>query len=128
MAARFVVDSAGTGAWHVGDAPDPRSRAVAERHGVRLSGSARRVVRTDFVRFDHLICMDEENRESLLQMGAPSRKLSLLLEHDPAATLLEVPDPYYGGRDGFDTVFGLVDSACEALLQRLLDSSRRPDR
>ena len=86
------------------------------------------LTRTDFVRFDHLICMDEENRESLLQMGAPSRKLSLLLEHDPAATLLEVPDPYYGGRDGFDTVFGLVDSACEALLQRLLGSSRRPDR
>ncbi len=117
---RFVVDSAGTGAWHVGERPDPRVSEIAARNGVVLAGRARQVQRGDFRRFEHLICMDEDNLRHLAHLGAPSGKLRLLLECDPAATVREVPDPYYGGARGFETVFALVDSACDALLAELL--------
>lgn len=121
---RFVVDSAGTGAWHVGEPPDDRVRALAERRGVAMDGLARQVTRRDLERFDHLICMDEGNLRQLVSAGAPDAKLRLLLECDPSSTAREVPDPYYGGRRGFETVYGLVDSACEALLDELLAADR----
>ena len=118
--AQFIVDSAGTGGWHAGECADGRVREVARRHGVDLKGRARKVTPEDFDRFDHVICMDDENRRQLQQAGAPHGKLRLLLECDPAAAVREVPDPYYGGRRGFETVYGLIDSACEALLDELL--------
>lgn len=121
---RFVIDSAGTGGWHVGERADGRVREVASRHGVDLDGRSRQVTAEDFGRFDLLVCMDKENRRHLAQLGAPAAKLRLLLECDPAATVREVPDPYYGGRRGFETVYGLVDSACEALLDELLAVAR----
>jgi protein-tyrosine phosphatase len=126
---RFLIDSAGTGGWHAGEPPDPRVRRVASSHGVPMTGTARQVCRDDFARFDHLVCMDDENREHLLAMGAPPQKVRLLLECDRAsgsggggggAACREVPDPYYGGQDGFENVFRLVDSACDALLDELL--------
>jgi protein-tyrosine phosphatase len=117
---QFIVDSAGTGGWHAGERADGRVREVASRHGVDLDGRARQVTPGDFDRFDHVICMDDENRRQLEQAGAPDGKLRLLLECDPAAAVREVPDPYYGGRGGFETVYGLIDSACEALLDELL--------
>ena len=116
----FIVDSAGTGGWHAGEPPDHRIRDLALAHGVPVAGAARQVKRRDFARFDHVICMDEDNREDVLGMGAPAGKVRLLLECDPQAPLREVPDPYYGGSDGFELVFRLVDSACEALLDELL--------
>jgi protein-tyrosine phosphatase len=131
-AQRFEVDSAGLGGWHVGEAPDPRALAVARRHGVRLVSRARQVARADFLRFDHLICMDHSNRNGLLKIGAPPDKVRLLLEvgsasrgrgHGPRRGS-DVPDPYYGGDDGFEEVFGLIDSACEALLDELLAGGR----
>src|SRR5688572_30514925 len=77
---RFDIDSAGTGGWHAGEPPDPRVRQVASARGIRMSGAARQVKREDFSAFDLLICMDDENREALLHMGAPSAKVKLLLE------------------------------------------------
>ena len=85
-----------------------------------LPGQARQVRNDDFSRFDHLICMDETNRDDLLAMGAPDQKLTLLLDHDPEQELVEVPDPYYGGPDGFETIYRMIDSACDALLEQLL--------
>jgi protein-tyrosine phosphatase len=117
---QFIIDSAGTGGWHVGERPDGRVREVASRHGVDLNSRARQVTAEDFQRYDFLICMDDENRRHLEQAGAPDEKLRLLLECDPAAAVREVPDPYYGGRRGFENVYGLIDSACEALLDELL--------
>lgn len=116
----FQIDSAGTGGWHAGEPPDARMRQVASARGIRMSGCARQVTREDFRSFDLLICMDEENRDVLLNMGAPLDKVKLLLECDPKAECREVPDPYYGGLDGFENVFDLVDSACEALLDQIL--------
>ncbi len=119
IADRFSIDSAGTSGWHVGEPPDPRARAVAARHGIELQGRARQVTPHDFPRFDHLICMDEENRAGLAGMGAPGGKLHLLLEIDPSTSMRNVPDPYGGGPDGFETVFKLVDSACDAWIDEL---------
>ncbi|MCI0362411.1 MAG: low molecular weight phosphotyrosine protein phosphatase [Phycisphaerales bacterium] len=116
----FEVESAGTGGWHAGEPPDARARRTAAAHGVPMSGTARQIKRGDFDRFDLLLCMDDENREHLLAMGAPPGKVRLLLSCDPQATCREVPDPYYGGPDGFERVYQLVDSACEALLDELL--------
>ncbi len=117
---RFEVDSAGTGGWHVGEAPDDRIGKVAQEHGVSIESSARQVKRKDLKHFDLIICMDDDNREDVLKMGASEQKVHLLLEFDSQSPLLEVPDPYYGGRDGFNLVYRLVDSSCDALLDELL--------
>ena len=122
--ASFEVDSAGTGGWHAGEPPDPRTIEIALRHGVTLDCKARQVRRDDFKRFDLLLCMDEDNREHLAELGAPDEKLKLLLEFDSKAPMREVPDPYYGGIDGFMTVYTLVNSACAALLDSLLARAR----
>ena len=116
---RFTVDSAGTGGWHAGELPDPRVRRVAAAKGVPMTGTARQSRREDFQRFDLLLCMDDENREHLLAMGAPPEKVRLLLELDSSAECREVPDPYYGDDEDFDDVVRICLSACEPLLARL---------
>ncbi len=120
VAGLFMVDSAGTGGWHAGDRADPRAREIARHHGVTLEGTARQVIREDFDRFDHLICMDNDNRSDLLDAGAPPEKVRLLLEFDPGLEVREVPDPYYGGPDGFQKIYTLIERGCEALLDDLL--------
>jgi protein-tyrosine phosphatase len=124
VAGRFSVESAGTGGWHAGELPDPRVRAVAQSRGVELCSRARQVTTGDFAAFDHIICMDEDNREHVLEMGAPPDKVRLLLECHAEAPMREVPDPYYGGADGFELVYKLVDEACEALVDELLAGRR----
>ncbi len=116
----FVIDSAGTGGWHAGNLADARMRRVAAQKGVALESRARQVHEEDYRSFDHILCMDESNHQDLIAMGAPAARLRLLLACDPNAPLEEVPDPYYGDDDGFERVFGLVDSACSALLDELL--------
>ncbi|MCA9294990.1 MAG: low molecular weight phosphotyrosine protein phosphatase, partial [Phycisphaerales bacterium] len=110
----------GTGGWHAGERADPRMREVAERHGVTLDSLARQIRADDLEHFDYLVCMDEDNRQHVLSLGAPPSRVTLLLEHDPASTLAEVPDPYYGGDDGFEFVYRLVEPACRALLEQAL--------
>jgi protein-tyrosine phosphatase len=118
---RFVVDSAGTGSWHVGEPPDPRSVAVARSHGVDLPGRARQVHPRDFDRFDAIVAMDRENLRDLELMasnGARAR-LHLLREFDPEGDGDEVPDPYFGGADGFENVYRMVHRSCVRLLEEL---------
>ena len=119
-----VVDSAGTGAWHVGERPDPRSLEVAERHGIELPGHARRVTEEDFGRFDRIIAMDRSNLSDLesLRPADSDAVLELLRDHDPDPGDGEVPDPYYGGDDGFDRVYHMVRRSCEVLLDDVLSS------
>jgi len=123
VADRFLVDSAGTGGWHAGEPADPRVREVAGRNGLALTGTAREVCPDDFVRFDHLICMDDANLADLLDRGAPSQRVRLLLEFDSAQSMREVPDPYYGGADGFEALYAMIDSACEALIIDMLGTA-----
>ncbi|MFV8754187.1 low molecular weight protein-tyrosine-phosphatase [Nannocystaceae bacterium ST9] len=123
LADRFVIDSAGTGAWHAGERADPRARAEAKRRGVELASIARQVVAGDFARFDWLIAMDRRNRADLLGLarGEPARqKVRLFREFDPSAPReAEVPDPYYGGEQGFAEVFDICWRAGEGLLEQL---------
>lgn len=120
---RFLVESAGTGGWHAGEPADPRVREVAGRHGLTLTGTARRVHPDDFDRFDHLICMDDANLADLLDQGAPPERVRLLLEIDSGQSVREVPDPYYGGADGFEALYAMIGSACEALIVELLGTA-----
>jgi protein-tyrosine phosphatase len=123
------VDSAGTGGWHRGAAPDERSAAEARRHGVELTSRARQVHAGDFAYFDLLVAMDRANRDDLLDLAptaADRAKVRLLREFDPdtGPTDLDrpdrdVPDPYLGGPDGFAEVYDLTESACAGLLAHL---------
>jgi len=130
MEDRIHVDSAGTGAWHVGEAPDPRSTEMALRYGVRLRGRARQVVREDFQTFTHVIAMDRENLrnlEALQREAGGIAHLNLLRDWDPEATgEAEVPDPYYGGPGGFETVYRMVERSCRALLDELRGAGEPP--
>ena len=118
---RIEVDSAGTGAWHVGEAPDPRSREVAVRNGVSLEGqAARKVDPADFRDFDRVLAMDQSNLHELqvLAPGNSPAAVQLLRDFDPAGKG-DVPDPYYGGEGGFDRVYEMVERSCRALLAEL---------
>jgi protein-tyrosine phosphatase len=123
LAAAIEIDSAGTGAWHVGEPADERARAAAERRGLELTSVARRVTRADFDRFDYLIAMDRENVIALERMApdkAARGKVRLLRSFDPAAPRgAAVPDPYYGGHDGFEEVLDICEAACRGLLEHI---------
>lgn len=116
----IVVDSAGTHAYHIGEAPDPRSQQTARRHGIDLSHQrARRVAHPDFEEFDYILAMDRDNY-SILVRSAPAEhhsKIRLFLEFAPERDEEEVPDPYYGGPEGFDRVYDMVEAAARGLLQ-----------
>jgi len=117
------VDSAGTGGWHAGHPPDARATAAAARRGIVLEGAARQVRPSDFEDFDLLLAADRENLIDLRQI-APSEeardKVRLLRSFDPDARGdLDVPDPNYGGPDGFEDVLDLVEAACRGLLDEV---------
>jgi len=117
------VDSAGTAGYHTGESPDRRARAAGARRGIEIGGGARQFQRADFQRFDYVLAMDSSNHEDLAALAAGPEalaKLHLLRSFDPATPKgADVPDPYYGGDDGFDLVLDLCLSACRPLLERL---------
>jgi protein-tyrosine phosphatase len=121
LAEKIDVDSAGTHAYHVGEPPDRRATAAAERRGVSLADiKARRVADSDFERFDYIIAMDEDNQARLIDQ-APDEyrdKVQLFLSY-ASASETEVPDPYYGGSAGFERVLDLVEEASRGLLETL---------
>ncbi len=117
---RFRVDSCGTGGWHAGERADPRSIAVAAKHGIELPSIARKFdPRRDPIEFDWLIPMDRQNHRDLLDHGVPGEKLRLMLEYHPELKSGEVPDPYYGGPDGFDKVYEMLRVSCERMIEEL---------
>lgn len=116
------VDSAGTHAYHVGEPPDPRAIRAAARRGIDISAqSARTVTSADFEEFDYVLAMDRNNHALLLAICPQSHqsKLTLLLEYAPHLGLSEVPDPYYGGSNGFEQVLDLVEAASQGLLTHI---------
>lgn len=122
VADRFDVDSCGTGGWHAGEKPDPRARAVAKAHGVDLPSRARQLdPSADAARFDLVLAMDAQNREDAIAAGIPAEKVRLMREFDPTLDRpADVPDPYYGGPEGFEDVFGMLTRACHGLLDHCL--------
>jgi protein-tyrosine phosphatase len=119
------TDSAGTGDYHVGEAPDRRAQAAMRKQGMDIGDlRARHFTRADFDRFDLLLAMDADNLRNIKAL-APSpehaTKAMLIMDHAPDHPLREVPDPYYGGDEDFHAVFAQLDEAC----QRLLDGIQR---
>jgi protein-tyrosine phosphatase len=118
------IESAGTGGWHVGDPPDSRSAAAARKRGITLDGAARQVHADDFDDFDLLLAMDSDNLAELraLMPSGSEHKVRMLREFDAASAGgpdLDVPDPYYGGPNGFEDVLDQVEAACRGLLDEI---------
>ena len=116
------VDSAGTHAYHVGEAPDVRAQETAHRRGFELSDlRARKAVKEDFTSFDYVLAMDRDNYRALAAVCPRDQraKLRMFLEFAPELENLEVPDPYYGGPGGFERVFDMVEAASRGLLAHI---------
>lgn len=124
----FAVDSAGTGSWHAGQPADARMRAAASGRGIHLPSRARQIVAADLDHFDHILTMDDENLAAVQAMARgrePRALIRPITQHCRSQRVLEVPDPYYGGADGFERVLDLLEDACTGLLEDLL-ASRPP--
>jgi protein-tyrosine phosphatase len=122
LADEIEIDSAGTGDWHVGHPPDERATAAARARGITLEGEARQVTPDDLRDYDVIVAMDRANERDLRAMAPDDEtreKVVLLRSYDPDADSLDVPDPYYGGEDGFEHVLDVVDRGARGLLRTL---------
>jgi len=123
---RFVVDSAGTGGWHVGNPADRRMRAAAERRGIHLPSRARQIDLADFSTFDRILTMDDDNLRNVCSLARELGERPGLARIEPMTShcrhfsASEVPDPYYGGEQGFEHVLDLLEDACAGLLETLI--------
>lgn len=120
---RFEVHSAGTGGWHVGEKPDPRSMEVAKKHGLDISDQrGKKFSEYDFELFDHIFVMDNSNYTDVIRLAktqAEKEKVYRILDELFPGDKVDVPDPYYGGNNGFEDVYQMLDQACEKIAQRL---------
>lgn len=124
LAHKFHIDSCGTGAWHVDNPPDPRSILIAAKYNIDLTNLRARQFDsdTDPSKFDWIIPMDASNHRELIKQGTPKDKVRLMRTFDPTLTgKHDVPDPYYGGDDGFDKVYEMLMRACEGMLEKITD-------
>ncbi|MBE9489294.1 MAG: low molecular weight phosphotyrosine protein phosphatase [Bacteroidetes bacterium] len=119
----IFVDSAGTGHWHVGQLPDSRSIEVAKTHGIDLTDQrGRQFTQKDFLEFDYIFVMDISNKSNVLQLAqnnSDKEKVQLILDEIFPRENVDVPDPYYGGEQGFESVFQMLDKACDEIVKRL---------
>ncbi|MFM0325809.1 low molecular weight protein-tyrosine-phosphatase [Caballeronia glebae] len=122
LADRIVIDSAGTGDWHIGEPPDERAQKAAKKRGFDLSNlRGRQVAAADFTRFDLFIVMDDANAAALTELCPPEHrdKIRLLMEFATRDDSRVVVDPYFGGEEGFEKVLDQCEDACEGLLKAL---------
>jgi protein-tyrosine phosphatase len=121
--AEFRVESAGLGNWHIGEAPDHRSQIVARQHGIMLASRAQQFRAHDLERFDLILALDEDIFDGLKRMagnGPLREKIHLLREADPQSRgNLEVPDPYYGDLNDFESAYQMIERSCRGWLKRL---------
>ncbi len=118
----FEIDSSGTSAYHIGESANSKSREVANQHGVTLHSKARKFESSDLDYFNLIFAMDKENLANIRQLDKGNKyrdKIMLMREFDPGPEGNEVPDPYYGGLQGFENVFQVVKRSCETLLDEL---------
>lgn len=120
---RIEIASSGTGNWHVGEPPDARMTETADRHGVSLEGqTAQQFAAADLDGYDHVFAMDKSNLHDVLYFDEEERhdgKVRLFREFDPEPGDYQVPDPYQGGRQGFENVYDIVDRTTDVILERL---------
>jgi len=112
---KFIVESAGTSGFHSGSSPDPRSIAIAKKNNIDITKQkSRAFISNDFDIFDHIFVMDYSNYKDVIRLARNQKekeKVKLILDY-PYSTLNEVPDPYYGGDDGFSKIFAIIEKAC----------------
>ncbi len=120
LTGRVRVDSAGTGDWHIGERADPRMRQAAAARGYELASRSRQVVGDELDSWDLVVAMDRTNLDDLQRLGGGRGRLVLFSDFLSPDDPVDMPDPYYGGADGFDRVIDLVEAGCPALLDRLL--------
>ncbi len=128
MSGQIEIDSAGTAAWHIGKSPDARAQAAAATRGYDLSPlRGRQVAVADFARFDFVLAMDADNQANLLEICPPEHrsKVRLFLSFSERWTGQAVPDPYYGGAEGFDQVLDMVEDAGQGLLAAIRAEIKR---
>ena len=121
---KITIDSAGTAGYHTGEAPDRRARAAGARRGIEIAGGARQFKRADFLRFDYVLAMDRANEQDLRELvpndDVALAKIHLFRSFDPKSPVgADVPDPYYGGDDGFDHVLDLCLAAGRGFIEHL---------
>ena len=121
---KFIVDSAGTGHWHVGKQPDHRSIEVAKRNGLDISGQKGKLFSAaDFDAFDYIYVMDSTNYDDVLQLAktdAQKAKVKMILNELFPGENVDVPDPYYGLANGFDNVYQMLDETCDIIAKNLI--------
>ncbi|MFQ5345203.1 MAG: low molecular weight protein-tyrosine-phosphatase [Mariprofundus sp.] len=116
----YHFESAGTGSWHVGGSADPRSAAKAQEYGLDLSAHrAQQITAENCNRWDWLVAMDAENRRELVQMGVSEARLLMMRQFENGEHVRDVPDPYYGGPDGFEHAYRMLADNAEGLLDYL---------
>ncbi len=118
----FYIDSAGTAAYHVGEGANSKSQATANKHGVHLPSKARKFEYADLEEFDLILAMDSENYTNIRQLDRKGKfdgKIKMMRDFDPQPEDGSVPDPYYGGMQGFENVFQILDRSCDVLLDEL---------
>lgn len=120
---KVLVESAGTGGWHVGELPDPRSIAIARQNGLDITDQRGKKFSTyDFEIYDHIFVMDNSNYRDVVKLASSiseEQKVQLILDEIFPGENVDVPDPYYGGDHGFEKVFQMLDEACENIVRRL---------
>ena len=119
----FFIDSAGTGNYHIGDKPDSRSIAIANKYNIDISEQRVRQFKTsDFDKFDYIYAMDNSNYKNIVNLARNPEdvsKVKLILNELTETEIFEVPDPYFGGKQGFENVYKLLDKACNEIANRL---------
>jgi protein-tyrosine phosphatase len=119
---QIICDSAGTSSYHIGSAPDSRMTRAAAKRGIEMLGKARQLELSDFQQFDLILAMDRQNYRDILALDRKSQykdKVKMICDYATKYPLKEVPDPYYGGEDGFNLVIDLLFDACTGLLDEV---------
>jgi protein-tyrosine phosphatase len=119
---RIICDSAGTSSYHIGSLPDSRMMSAAAKRGIKMEGRARQFEFSDFPKFDLILAMDRQNYRDILSLdrqGHYKEKVGMICDYAGQYSLREVPDPYYGGAEGFNLVIDLLLDACSNLLEEV---------
>ena len=126
LSGQIFCDSAGTSGWHIGEPPDRRSEAIANQHGLTLNHSGRQLDKEDFQNYDYIIAMDKHNLEDIKNSSGfesfDSSRLFLMRKFDAEGKGKDVPDPYFGGPEGFENVYQMLDRSCKKFLEYLQEN------
>jgi protein-tyrosine phosphatase len=127
---QIICDSAGTSSYHIGSSPDSRMTMAAVRRGIQMQGKARQFMPSDFEEFDLILAMDRENYHNILALDRQGKyrdKVKMMCDYATHHSIKEVPDPYYGGKEGFDRVLDLLLDACSGLLTEIKQKILKTD-